>query len=54
MEDIYRNKNYRRKSSHRSKHSTKTISYRTQYNSNNRNNKNGKDEKKPRECKNKN
>lgn len=38
MEDIYRNKNYRRKSSHRSKHSSKTINYRIQYNSNNRNN----------------
>ena len=40
MEDIYRNGNYRRKSSHRSKHSAKTVSYRPQYNSNNRNNKN--------------
>ena len=38
MEDIYRNENYRRKSSHRSKHSSKTINYRIQYNSNNRNN----------------
>ena len=38
MEDIYRNENYRRKSSHRSKHSSKTINYRIRYNSNNRNN----------------
>ena len=38
MEDIYRNENYRRKSSHHSKHSSKTINYRIQYNSNNRNN----------------
>ena len=45
MEDIYRNGNYRRKSSHRSKHSAKTVSYRPQYNSNNRNNKNRKAEK---------
>lgn len=46
MEDIYRNGNYRRKSSHRSKHSAKTVSYRSQYNSNNRNNKNRKRRKK--------
>ena len=51
MEDIYRNGNYRRKSSHRSKHSNKAISYRPQYNrpqynSNNRNNKNRKRRKK--------
>ena len=37
MEDIYRNGNYRRKSSHRSKHSAKTVSYRPQYNRNNKN-----------------
>ena len=46
MEDIYRNGNYRRKSSHRSKHSAKTVSYRPQYNSNNRINKNRKRRKK--------
>ena len=46
MEDIYRNGNYRRKSSHRSKHSAKTVSYRPQYNSDNRNNKNRKRRKK--------
>ena len=48
MEDIYRNGNYRRKSSHRSKHSAKTVSYRPQYNSNNRNHKNRKHRKKAR------
>ena len=48
MEDIYRNGNYRRKSSHRSKHSNKAISYRPQYNSNNRNNKNYDDDFNPR------
>lgn len=46
MEDIYRNGNYRRKSSHRSKYSAKTVSYRPQYNCNNRNNKNRKRRKK--------
>ena len=51
MEDIYRNGNYRRKNSHRSKHSNKAISYRpqynrSQYNSNNRNSKNRKRRKK--------
>lgn len=49
MEDIYRNGNYRRKSSHRSKHSAKTVSYRPQYNSNNRINKNRKRRKKSQE-----
>ena len=44
MEDIYRNGNYRRKSSHHSKHSAKTINYRPQYN--NRNSKNRKRRKK--------
>ena len=48
MEDIYRNGNYRRKSSHRSKHSNKAISYRSQYNrpQYNSNNKNRKHRKK--------
>lgn len=46
MEDIYRNGNYRRKSSHHSKHSAKAISYRPQYNNNKKNNKNGKRRKK--------
>lgn len=46
MEDIYRNGNYRRKSSHRSKHSAKAVSYRPQYNSNKRNNKSRKRRKK--------
>ena len=39
MEDIYRNRNYRRKGGHHSKHSAKTISYRPQYNKKNNNKK---------------
>ena len=42
MEDIYRNGNYRRKSSHHSKHSAKTINYRPQYNNRNSKNKIGR------------